>query len=152
MYKLIDNVLVDKRLLSLKIDCSVASCNSACCFGEGLGSPLTPDDINRISAVETLDFIDLSFGPRLKTESHTIKGACVFFNGRRCSIYNIRPIFCTLFPIVIEQGIPFKKMLFKPYDHCVFKKSETLLIKKYKSCIEKELGLVFSDHLFRLVR
>lgn len=156
MYELIDNILVEKKLLSLRINCDLDKCLGACCYGEGLGSPMDNEDMSLVSAASGLDpeeFSVLYRGVRLKTQDKgNVKGECIFLKDQRCTIYDFRPKFCALFPLVIKDGVPFKKLEFKPYSHCVFKKSEKLFIDFYRTYLEMAFGQRFVKELFGRVR
>ncbi len=74
------------------------SCGICCTATEMI---LTTSDIERIERLgfKREDFAELVDGFfRLKN----VEGRCVFFKDNRCTIYDYRPIGCSLYPIVIE--------------------------------------------------
>lgn len=74
------------------------SCALCCTATEMI---LTPSDIERIEMLgfKREDFAEIRDGfYRLKN----VEGCCVFLRGNRCTIYDYRPIGCSLYPIVID--------------------------------------------------
>lgn len=104
----------DGRLYSsndmARIDCGGCVGCSACCRGRGDSVLLDPLDCVRLEQTLSVDFAGLLAGyaelgmadglifPHLKMQSGT--QACPFLDeGGRCSVYEVRPGFCRMFPL-----------------------------------------------------
>lgn len=138
-YQLAEGFLVDERLTTMRVTCDYEACGSACCRGGGLGTPLSGEEIERIEPIAGKlgqpEFWEISSGARMKCRDD---GDCLFFvpddsadgtarRGGRCCIQEIKPLFCSLFPIVLDTAGPIPRLDFSPYPGCRFKAAPTTL-------------------------
>jgi len=148
LFLIYKNTYIQKKILSLKIECDYNKCKGACCKGEGLGTPLNLKDIERISEATSKDsFYHYFRGPRLVCEKN---GDCSFLNGDLCSINDIKPDFCILFPLQIERKNGLEYILFNPYEKCKFKDSDKFLIEHVSKALNRLYGNDFVPGLIKL--
>ena len=150
MFLLYKNTYIQKKILDLKIECDYEKCKGACCKGEGLGTPINLQDMDRISShTGNSDFYQFHRGPRLICEKN---GDCSFLNGDLCSINDIKPDFCILFPLQIERRNGIEYILFNPYEKCEFKESDRFLIEHVSKALNRLYGNDFVPGLLEFIR
>jgi Fe-S-cluster containining protein len=70
----------------------------ACCIGTRM--TLTSADVARLEAAGCRDFFRLTRNGDLELVNRD--GHCVFLDGGRCSVYQVRPEGCRLYPLVLD--------------------------------------------------
>ena len=86
--------------------CNNCPAHLNCCTGKTVDPPvLTPNDVERITAKTGLsrdEFCQPIPGGHLSTMKAR-EGACYFYRQGRCTIYNVRPVDCRIFPFDIDR-------------------------------------------------
>ena len=86
--------------------CDGCPAHSNCCTGKTVDLPiLTPADTQRISeetGIPRPDFCSETEG-RLLTMRARPGGGCYFYRDGKCSVYDVRPIDCRMFPFDVER-------------------------------------------------
>ena len=86
--------------------CNNCPADLNCCTGKNVDLPvLTPQDVQRIIAETGLnrdDFCQSVAGEQLSTMKAR-EGACHFYRKGKCTIYNVRPVDCRIFPFDIDR-------------------------------------------------
>ncbi|MGM0607170.1 MAG: DUF3109 family protein [Candidatus Muiribacteriota bacterium] len=145
MYLLVDNVYIDKKLLNLKLNCDYNKCRGACCWGEGLGTPLTGKDIKRIEKnTRILNYFEYQKGPRLVCRKN---GECIFFKKNMCKINDCKPDYCNLFPVLHERKQGFNYLLYHTYKECSFIDTDIYYLERIKKILIEKFGKSFYSKL-----
>lgn len=147
MFQLIGNILVSRELFSFHGHCDYEKCGGACCTGKGLGTPVTASDVNRLcegTGLEPDQFMTLGDRPRMKCLDN---GSCVLFKAGKCTCNEVKPLFCSLFPMVLQEGVPFSRLTLTPYDHCLFRDQEPLYLETMAPIITRMVDPGFSRAL-----
>jgi len=93
------------------------NCGSCCKCCHNTEMPLTEEDIERIESLgyDRRDFtIKIDGIYRLRN----VNGKCFFLEGRRCKIYEHRPLGCRIYPVVLdlEKGAVVDEFCPKRYE------------------------------------
>ena len=87
--------------------CSNCPTNGVCCTGNGADMPvLLPHDIKLICDNKGLGESKFVNG-NLFSKVHQMKrvnGVCYFYQNNECSIYNVRPLDCRIFPFDLKKN------------------------------------------------
>lgn len=159
----VDNVFIDKEILTNKFTCNLEICKGACCFIESeYGAPILKEEIKKVENIlniikkylpeKNIDEIQQKGFWERKEDELLIKSInnreCVFVyydnDIAKCGIekafYNgeidfIKPISCHLFPIrVSDFGGPILKLAKYPDCESAFDFGEKNDTKVYKFC------------------
>lgn len=93
--------------------CDGCLANKNCCTGKTVDKAiLTPKDIRIISKKTGLHRSEFSTPTNGSLASMKVRGSeCYFYQNRKCTIYNVRPVDCRLFPFDIRKNNKLESML-----------------------------------------